>query len=63
MRVHAEPDFSAVAAIIPATLLGALTGSLLLGPEGFLLGGVLAGSAGAVAAKRVVARLVRLHRL
>ncbi len=63
MRLPAEPDFTAVAATIPATLLGAVIGFLLLGPFGFLAGGVLAGGAGAMMAKRVTASLERAGRL
>ncbi len=60
MRLHAEPELTAIAAIIPSTLLGAVVGCLLLGPLGFLAGGVLTGGAGALLAKRVTA--IPVHR-
>jgi hypothetical protein len=46
-------DLLAVAAIIPAALVGAVVGFLALGPPGFLAGGVLAGSSGALLARRL----------
>lgn len=59
MRLHAEPELPAIAAIIPSTLVGALVGSLLLGPLGFLAGGVLSGCAGALLAKQLTPILER----
>lgn len=46
-------DLLVVAAIIPSALVGAVVGCLALGPPGFLAGGALAGSAGAVFARRL----------
>lgn len=44
-------DPSPAAAAVPTTLVGALVGTLLVGPIGLLVGGVLGGGAGAAAAK------------
>lgn len=49
----------AIAAIIPAALFGALVGCMAAGPPGFLLGGVVAGSTGALLASHAEARLAR----
>jgi hypothetical protein len=53
------PSLAAVAAIIPASLFGALVGCVTGGPPGFLLGGVIAGGAGALLAKRAELHLAR----
>lgn len=42
-----------VAAAVPSSLFGALIGTLVAGPIGFLVGGVLAGGGGALAAKLI----------
>ena len=42
-----------VAAAVPSTLFGALIGTLIAGPLGLLVGGVLAGGGGALAAKLI----------
>lgn len=44
-------DPTPVAAAVPSSLFGALLGTLIAGPIGLLIGGVLAGGAGALAAK------------
>lgn len=44
---------AAVAAAVPSSLFGALVGTLVAGPIGLLVGGVLAGGGGALAAKLV----------
>lgn len=59
MRLHAEPDFTAVAAIIPTTLVGAIIGYLSAGPMGFLACGALTGGIGALLGKRVSLMLER----
>jgi len=41
------------AAAVPSSLFGALVGTLVAGPLGFLIGGVLAGGGGALVAKLV----------
>ena len=46
-------DPTAVAAAVPSSLFGALIGTLVAGPLGFLIGGVLAGGTGAIAAKLI----------
>ncbi len=45
-----------LAAAVPSTLVGALIGALVGGPHGFLLGGVVAGAGGTVAAKLALQR-------
>lgn len=70
---HAEienTDPTAVAAAVPSSLFGALVGTLVAGPFGFLLGGVMGGASAALVAKlvdtgiphRVVAELQDLTR-
>jgi uncharacterized membrane protein len=44
-------DSTAVAATVPAALVGALCGAVVAGPLGFLVGAVLAGGAGVLLAK------------
>lgn len=46
-------DPSPVAAAVPTSLLGALIGTLIAGPIGLLVGGVLAGGSGALAARLI----------
>jgi uncharacterized membrane protein len=42
-----------VAIAVPSSLVGALIGTLIAGPLGLLIGGVLAGGGGAVAARLI----------
>lgn len=46
-------DPAPVAAAVPSSLFGALVGTLVAGPLGFLIGGVLAGGGGALVAKLI----------
>ncbi len=46
-------DPTPVAAAVPASLVGALVGTLIAGPIGLLVGGALGGGGGALAAKLV----------
>ncbi|MGN6107844.1 MAG: DUF1269 domain-containing protein [Kofleriaceae bacterium] len=46
-------DPTPVAAAVPSSLFGALVGTLVAGPVGFLIGGVLAGGGGALAARLI----------
>ena len=52
-RVVESLDPTPVAAAVPASLFGALVGSLVAGPLGFLIGGVVAGGTGALVTKLV----------
>lgn len=51
--VTESTDPAPVAAAIPSSLFGALVGTLVAGPLGFLIGGVLAGGGGALVAKLI----------
>jgi uncharacterized membrane protein len=51
VNVSASP--AAAAAAVPSSLFGALVGTLIAGPLGLLIGGVLAGGGGALAARLV----------
>jgi uncharacterized membrane protein len=51
--VAATMDPTPVAAAVPASLFGALIGTLIAGPIGLLVGGALGGGGGAVVAKLV----------
>jgi hypothetical protein len=44
------------AAAVPSSLLGALVGAFIAGSEGFLVGGVIGGSAGVFAVKLLLHR-------
>ncbi|HEY5924330.1 MAG TPA: DUF1269 domain-containing protein [Kofleriaceae bacterium] len=52
-KVVESMDPTPVAAAVPATLFGALVGSIVAGPLGFLIGGAVAGATGALVAKLV----------
>jgi uncharacterized membrane protein len=52
-HVGETTDPAPVAAAVPSSLFGALVGTLVAGPLGFLIGGVLAGGGGALAAKLI----------
>lgn len=52
-EVTSSMDPKAVAAAVPSSLFGALVGTLVAGPLGFLIGGVLAGGGGALVARLV----------
>lgn len=70
VSVAETTDPTPVAAAIPTSLFGALVGTLVAGPIGFLIGGVLGGGGGALVAKlvdvgiphRVIAELRELTR-
>ena len=51
-----EADPIVLAASIPSTLLGAFIGTLVAGPFGMLIGGVVAGGAGALVTKSMELR-------
>ena len=51
-----EADPIVLAASIPSTLLGAFLGTLVAGPFGMLIGGVIAGGAGALVTKSMELR-------
>jgi len=53
IQVTETTDPTPVAAAVPSSLFGALVGTLVAGPLGFLIGGVLAGGGGAIVAKLV----------
>jgi uncharacterized membrane protein len=53
IEVTETVDPTPVAAAVPSSLFGALVGTLVAGPLGFLIGGVLAGGGGALAAKLI----------
>ena len=53
IQVTETMDPTPVAAAVPSSLFGALVGTLIAGPLGFLIGGVLAGGGGAIVAKLV----------
>jgi uncharacterized membrane protein len=69
-QITETADPTPVAAAVPSSLFGALVGTLVAGPLGFLVGGVLAGGGGALAAKlidtgiptRIVSELQELTR-
>lgn len=52
-RVVESMDPTPIAAAVPASLFGALIGSLVAGPLGFLIGGVIAGTTGVLVTKLV----------
>lgn len=70
VEVTESVDPTPAAAAVPSSLFGALVGTLIAGPLGLLIGGVLAGGGGALAAKliesgiphRVVGELQELTR-
>ncbi len=53
VEISESTDPTPVAAAVPSSLFGALVGTLVAGPLGFLIGGVLAGGGGALAAKLI----------
>jgi len=53
IQVTETTDPTPVAAAVPSSLFGALVGTLVAGPLGFLIGGVLAGGGGAIVAKLI----------
>jgi uncharacterized membrane protein len=53
VEVSESTDPTPVAAAVPSGLVGALVGTLIAGPLGFLIGGVLAAGGGALAAKLI----------
>ncbi len=52
-EVTSSMDPTTVAAAVPSSLFGALVGTLVAGPLGFLIGGVLGGGGGALVARLV----------
>lgn len=52
-----EADPIVLAASIPSSLVGAFIGSLVAGPFGLLIGGVLAGGTGALITKSIELRI------
>lgn len=53
VEVNESASVAAAAVAVPSSLFGALVGTLIAGPVGLLIGGVLAGGGGALAARLV----------
>ena len=51
LAIDQPVDSTAVAAAVPAAMVGALAGAVVAGPLGFLIGASVAGSAGVLIAK------------
>ena len=56
VNVDEEADPIVLAASIPSCLVGAFIGTLVAGPFGLLIGGVLAGGTGALITKQLEVR-------